>query len=94
MTDEPSGRHGRGAPAWGGTPLPQVPVGREVELVAVHGGRRLVHRLAEMGLARGAHFEVVRTGPIGPVIISLKGTRLMLGRGLVGRILVRTVTGD
>ena len=70
-------------------PRARAPTGDELELVEVQGGRHLLHRLAEMGLTRGARFRIVNRGRTGPVIISVKGARLMLGRGMVHRILVR-----
>ena len=70
-------------------PLAMALVGQTVTLVAViSGGRGLMHRLAEMGLTPGESMEVINRGP-GPFIVSVRGTRLVLGRGMVQRILVR-----
>ena len=72
-------------------PLTRVAVGQEVELCEVKGGRQLLHRLAEMGLTRGARFRILNRGRVGPIIICLKDTRLMLGRAMVHRMRVRPV---
>ena len=79
---------GRGA-SKDDVPLSMVSPGQEVQLVTVEGGRRLLHRLAEMGLSPGACFRIVACGRPGPFIISLKDARLVLGQGMVSRIIVR-----
>ena len=75
------------------TPLPRMPlamalVGQTVRFVGARGGRGLSHRLAEMGLTPGEAIEVLNRGP-GPFIVNVRGTRLVLGRGMVGRIYVQ-----
>jgi Fe2+ transport system protein FeoA len=69
--------------------LAAISPGQEVLLVAYQGGRRFQHRLAEMGLVPGARFRVISRGRPGPFLISLRGARLMLGHGMVDRLLVR-----
>jgi len=70
-------------------PLAMALVGQTVVFCGVRGGGAgLTHRLAEMGLTPGMTMEVLNRGP-GPFILSVRGTRLVLGRGMVGRILVR-----
>lgn len=72
-------------------PVTLAPVGTHVELAEVRGGRGLVFRLAEMGLTPGVRFTVVSQAKPGPMIINLRGTRLMLGAGMAGRVYVRVV---
>jgi len=79
-------------PAGPVTPLAIAAIGQEVEFVGVQGGRRLQHRLAEMGLRPGARFRVLAKGQPGPFIIYLKDTRMMLGHGMVLRILIRAAS--
>jgi Fe2+ transport system protein FeoA len=50
------------------------------------GGRGLLNRLAAMGLMPGMDVRVIRS--IGPMIVEARANRLILGRGLVGHILV------
>ena len=69
-------------------PLMQAAEGQEVTVAEIRGGNRLQHRLAEMGLRTGARFTVINNGHPGPFIINLKGSRLLLGRGMVHRIFV------
>lgn len=69
-------------------PLMMVGIGQEVCLAEVRGGDGLSHRLAEMGLIPGARLRVVSSGYPGPFIVSVKESRLMLGRGMIHRIYV------
>ena len=62
--------------------------GDTVELVDIRGGTGLQHRLAEMGLTRGAKFEVVSNNRGGPCVVLVKGTRMMIGRGMIDRVFV------
>lgn len=70
-------------------PLAMAVAGQELILVRVTGGRKIQHRLAEMGLGPGVHFTVHSRGQPGPFIISLKDSRLVLGRGIVQSVFVR-----
>ena len=62
--------------------------GCRTRLVAVHGGRGIVQRLAAMGLVPGVEIEVVRADGTGPMVIKVMGSRLMLGRGMAQKIVV------
>jgi len=55
----------------------------------VNAGCGLRSRLTAMGLVPGAELQVVRNGGRGPFIVAVKGTRLMLGRGMAEHIVVR-----
>jgi len=48
----------------------------------------LQSRLVSMGLLEGTPIEVVKNRRHGPVIVSVKGSRLVLGRGMANKILV------
>ena len=68
--------------------LSMVGCGREVRLVAVRAGRGLVQRLADMGLVPGVEIRVVSNSGAGPLVVLVKGSRLVLGRGMAHKILV------
>jgi Fe2+ transport system protein FeoA len=70
-------------------PLSLVGAGSRVRLVCVRAGRGLVQRLAEMGFVPGDEIEVASNGIPGPLVVLVKGTRLVLGRGMAEKILVR-----
>ena len=69
-------------------PLAMALVGQTVTFVRARGGMGLARRLAEMGLTPGGTMEVINRGP-GPFIVSIRGTKLVLGQGMVHRIFVR-----
>lgn len=78
-------------------PLAMARAGEIVEVVTLRGSLGLQRRLAEMGLSPGSRFRVETSDPAGPVVIAVKGSRLILGRGLVQQVLVclvRQRTGD
>jgi Fe2+ transport system protein FeoA len=68
-------------------PLTMALVGQTVRFVSAEGAG-LAHRLAEMGLTPGEKIHILHRGP-GPFLVTVRGSRLMLGRGMVHRILVR-----
>lgn len=70
-------------------PLSSVNPGTSVKLVKIDGGHSILHRLAEMGLTPGMTFTVMRSGRLGPSVIQLRGGRLVIGRGMVDRVMVR-----
>lgn len=70
-------------------PLASASTGQEVVLVRMAGGHEFQHRMAEMGLLPGVRFRVISHARYGPIIVSVKDTRLMLGRGMAQRVLVR-----
>jgi Fe2+ transport system protein FeoA len=53
----------------------------------VRGGRRLVHRLAELGLTAGVEIILVQDSG-GPLLLSVRNSRLALGRGLAEKMAV------
>jgi ferrous iron transport protein A len=69
-------------------PLKNASQGDVVRLVDIRGGARLQHRLAEMGLTPGMEFEIVANNRGGPCVVLVKGTRMMIGRGMIDKIFV------
>ena len=69
-------------------PLSAVPTGRSVILWGVQAGRRLTARLAAMGFVPGVAVDVLRNDGAGPVVVVLKGMRVMLGRGMANKMSV------
>ena len=72
-------------------PLAMVSPGEEVQVVNVRAGFGLCRRLADMGLIPGVAIRVLNSQMPGPIIIDLRGSRLILGHGIAQRILVRKV---
>jgi Fe2+ transport system protein FeoA len=69
--------------------LTGVKAGKRVVLVSIDGGRSAEMRLAEMGFLPGVEIQMVNNSGIGPLTVIIKGTKLALGHGLAGKILVK-----
>jgi len=69
-------------------PLSAIKSGQTVKLNGVEVGRGLNSRLAAMGLLPNVEITVVNNGHPGPFVVSVKGSRIMLGRGMADKIMV------
>jgi Fe2+ transport system protein FeoA len=67
--------------------LSAVPPGARVRIVSFQGGFGLKERLANMGLLPGETAQVL-SSERGPVILAVRTTRLAIGRGMAGKIMV------
>ena len=70
-------------------PLSAVPSGEHAEVLRFIAGRGLQARLASMGILPGVAVRVMRNDSFGPLVLGLKGSRLMLGRGVADKVMVR-----
>ncbi len=70
-------------------PLSMLTPGTEATLVDVRGGAGVRRHLAEMGLVPGVRVRLLNGDIRGPVVVAVGDTRLMLGRGMAHKILVR-----
>ena len=71
-------------------PLSKIKSGEKVRLASIDAGRGLNSRLASMGLVPNTEIIVVNNGHPGPFVISVKGFRMMLGRGVAHKIMVNS----
>jgi Fe2+ transport system protein FeoA len=69
-------------------PLSHVAEGQMVSVVSVEGGRGLRSRLTAMGLLPNIQIRVVHNGRSGPFVISIKNSRIAVGRGVADKIMV------
>ncbi|BAD84904.1 iron(II) transport protein A [Thermococcus kodakarensis KOD1] len=72
-------------------PLAFVEEGRRAVIRGIAGGRGVIHRLAELGLSPGTEVVVVRNQMAGPMMVTVRGTQLALGRGLAMKIQVEVI---
>ena len=75
----------------GHVPLSEIGLNRPARVVEIRGGSGIVQRLAELGIFSGTVLTVLRGK--GPVIVESRGQRLVIGHGMVGRILVEPLHG-
>jgi len=69
-------------------PLSTVKTGETVKIVKIEAGRGLNSRLASMGLMPNVQITIVRNTHPGPFVISIKDSKMMLGRGMANKIMV------
>ena len=69
-------------------PLSEVTEGQTVNIIRIDGGRDLRSQLTTMGLLPKTRIKVVRNGKSGPFVISVKNSKMALGRGVVDKIMV------
>jgi len=70
-------------------PLSIVKEREKVRLVSIEAGRGLNSRLVSMGLVPNVEITVVNNSHPGPFVVSVKGSRMMLGRGMAQKIMVK-----
>ncbi len=73
--------------------LSSVPVGQRVILTKIDAGRRLSHRLTELGLTPGVELSVTQDNG-GPLMLSVRGSRIAIGRGMAEKIQVTAINGQ
>jgi ferrous iron transport protein A len=71
--------------------LSQLPTGVTAQVVQVSGGHGLANRIACLGFTPGAEVMLLQNYSHGPLIVSVRGTRLALGRGEAEQILVKVL---
>jgi len=69
-------------------PLSMVGPGETVKLVKVNAGRGLNSRLAAMGLVANTELTVLSNSHPGPFVVTVKQSKVMLGRGMAHKIMV------
>jgi len=69
-------------------PLSVVKEGETVKLAAINAGQGLKSRLTTMGLLPDVEITVINNSHPGPFVISVKNSRMMLGRGMAHKIMV------
>ena len=72
--------------------LDRVEKATEVDVVAIHGGLGVRHRLNRMGIHPGDRLLVKRSGIMGgPILIQVHGMEVAVGRGMAGKVVVREI---
>jgi len=74
-------------------PLGFLQADRDAVVRDFNGGRGLHQRLAGLGIVCGNRVQVIKNEMGGPLIISVGGGRLIIGRGMALKIMVEEVSG-
>jgi len=75
-------------------PLSNVKAGSRVRIAGYRTGKNLERRLEVLGCIPGEIIRVSLNDGRGPLIITVKGTEVMLGRGMCGKIFVELIETD
>jgi len=68
--------------------LMEMQPGKKAIIRRLEGGRSVLSRLAALGFTPGAVITVLRSSDHGPLLVSLRGSRVALGRGEAAHIFV------
>ena len=71
--------------------LSMVSKGQTVRLVSIDAGKKLTHRLNELGLTPGVDLMLVHDSG-GPLLLSVRDSRVAVGRGMAEKLHVRAVS--
>lgn len=72
-------------------PLLNIKTGQKVKLIRVDAGEDLKSRLAALGMVPNVQITIINKGRPGPFVVSFKGSRIALGRGMTEKIMVRPI---
>lgn len=70
-------------------PLAEIQAGERAVVREFRAGRAVQNRLASLGFTPGVEVDMTQNYGIGPLIVTVRGTRVALGRGEAAKILVR-----
>lgn len=77
------------------TVLHHVGNGRTATVLQVCGGRGIVGRLEAMGIRPGVTLSKISGRPLGgPVVVQINGSRIAMGFGMAGKVLVEVEDGE
>ena len=78
----------------GVVPLSSTPRGARVRIARIDACPGVLSRLTAMGFVPGAELEVLNNGHPGPFVVLVRGTRVILGRGMAHKIRVFASSPD
>jgi Fe2+ transport system protein FeoA len=70
-------------------PLSKIKEGNKVQMVDIEAGKGQKSRLAAMDLVPGVEITIVNNGHPGPFVISVEGSKMMHGKGMTQKIMVK-----
>ena len=69
-------------------PLDKVTAGSVVRLATIDAGKQLKQRLAAMGILPNVEISVLRNEMHGEVVVNVKDSKVVLGRGMCNKVMV------
>ncbi|AXV36880.1 MAG: ferrous iron transport protein A [Methanobacteriaceae archaeon] len=75
-------------------PLAMASENDELKIIEVWHGGKFKKKLCELGIYKDSLIKVIKNDIQGPIIVDVKGSRLMIGRGQAQKIMVeREING-
>ncbi len=74
--------------------LSAVHGGESARVRQLEGGQAFLSRLAPLGFTLGARLRVVQNPGRGPLLVTIRDTRIALGRGEADKIVVERLAGE
>jgi ferrous iron transport protein A len=71
-----------------GQALSSMPTGQRGMVLSLEGGRIFCSRAANLGFTEGAEVTIVQNYGRGPLLVSLRGTLVALGRAEAAKVLI------
>jgi len=71
--------------------LSVIPEGTQAHIVRINAGIGIQMRLAAMRILPNSKIKMIRNMGRGPIVVSSRGNRIALGRGLAHKIFVASV---
>lgn len=69
--------------------LSELKPGKIAIIESISGGRHLRLRLVNLGVIPGSEISVVRSNRMGPMVLNVQGSQIMLGQGMARQIYVK-----
>ncbi|MFH1524144.1 MAG: FeoA domain-containing protein [Chloroflexota bacterium] len=68
--------------------MSEMTAGEDATVLDFLGGRSVTNRLTSLGFTPGVHINMTQNYGRGPLIVTVRGTRVALGRGEASKIIV------
>ena len=69
--------------------LAEIKTGEHIMFLAIHADKGVASRLTSLGFTPGVDVEMVQNYGYGPLVVTVRGTRVALGRREAQRIFVK-----
>ena len=69
--------------------LNEVSDGKKVVITRIDGGRNARKKLMDLGMIPGVPVTIIRRAGRNPMLLSVMGRQVVLGRGMVEKVFVR-----
>jgi len=70
------------------TSLAQLPAGQHATILSFTGGRNVTNRLTSLGFTPGVNVLMTQNLGHGPLIVTVRGSQVALGRGEAQKIFI------